>query len=169
MYTAVRGEGSEVFLSAPIPWLFVSQINQGGKFCLPQREAYSYRGTFYFLCRGKLFSLVAVAFIQISERKQQCTWRARTGILHLTISLWKTQERIKIRCVHSIPCHLKDVDFVFCTSLYFLWAEGFMSKCKACVLSWGNRQVCTCKKERRMSWLQTHTTKLRYSRLFCGR
>lgn len=43
MYIAVRGEGSEVFLSAPIPWLFVSQpqTNQGGKFCLSQREAYS--------------------------------------------------------------------------------------------------------------------------------
>lgn len=32
-------------------------------FCLPQREAYFYRGTFYFLCRGKMFTLVAEVFI----------------------------------------------------------------------------------------------------------
>lgn len=37
MYVAVKGEGSEVFLSAPIPWLFVSQpqTSQGGKFLSP--------------------------------------------------------------------------------------------------------------------------------------
>lgn len=37
-----------------------------------------------------------------------------------------------------------------------------MFKCKECVYSWGNRQVCRCKKERRISWLQIHTTKLRH-------